>query len=355
MILTLLISISLHAEPRLADLKLPAGFKIQNYAYPVEGARSLVQGPNGIVFVGTRQNGAVYALLPDKNSDGKSDQTVKLATGLNQPNGVAFKDGNLYVAEINRILIFKDIEKNLKAGAKFEPWGPEFPSETHHGWKFIAFGPDGWLYVPVGAPCNVCDEDPSKFAAIHKISPDGKTRELVARGVRNTVGFDWHPTTKELWFTDNGRDWMGDDIPPCELNRLSKPQQHFGFPYCHGNDILDPEFGKGKSCAESTKPEHLFGAHSAPLGMRFMTRSKELKNSILVALHGSWNRSSAVGYEVQKINLDAQGKVTGSEKFVTGFLRKPRAWGRPVDVLELSDGSVLLSDDGAGAVYRISR
>jgi glucose/arabinose dehydrogenase len=346
---------SAHAEsPQISKLKVPEGFKISVYSAPVVNARSMALAPDGTVFVGTRTEGDVYALLPDKDGDGKSDGRLRLFTGMDMPNGVAFKNGDLYIAEYNQIWVSRGILKNLKAPKK-EKFGAKFPSEKHHGWKFIAFGPDGWLYVPVGAPCNICNEDPEMFAAIHRLSPDGKKRVLVAKGVRNTVGFDWQPGSKDFWFTENGRDWMGDDKPPCELNRLSKLKEHFGYPHCHGTDILDPEFGKGKSCKDFTPPKYEFTAHSAPLGMRFIKGGKsKIKGSVLVAEHGSWNRSTKVGYQVSKIEIDGIEAKKG-EPFVTGFKDGENVWGRPVDILEMNDGSILISDDTADAVYRVEQ
>lgn len=339
-------------EPKLNELKVPPGYKISVYAHPVVNARSMALGPDGIVFVGSRTEGNVYALLPDKNGDGKADERIVLLKGLDMPNGVAFKDGALYVAEVNRVWKLPDIVKNLRAPVK-EVFGTKLPDDKHHGWKFIAFGPDGWLYVPIGAPCNICEENPELYAAIHRISPDGKKMELVAKGVRNSVGFDWQPGSDDFWFTENGRDWLGDEKPACELNRLAKMKDHFGFPYCHGSDVLDPEFGKGKKCADYVMPKHEFTAHTAPLGMRFLKNAKsKLKGSVLVAEHGSWNRSTLVGHQVTKIEIDGQ-KVKKAEPFITGFKRDKLAWGRPVDVLEMPDGSVLISDDVADAVYRV--
>lgn len=339
------------AEPRLSELVLPSDYTIEVYAR-VENARSLALAPDGTVFVGTRSGGSVYALAPDRDGDGRSDKVITLATRLNMPNGVAFKDSDLYVAEVNRIRVFRGVLQKLDKPGPGELWGPEFPSDKSHGWKFVAFGPDGWLYVPVGAPCNICHENPDLYAAIHRISPDGKTRELVARGVRNTVGFDWEPQTGQMWFTDNGRDWMGDDKPPCELNRVSQIGEHFGYPFCHGGNIPDPEFGKQKSCASFVKPMHNFPAHSAPLGMRFIKSTPGLKGDVLVAEHGSWNRSTPIGYQVTRLKLK-DGRVAEAAPFLRGFLKNGNAWGRPVDLLELTDGTVLVSDDFTGTVYRI--
>ncbi|MBX3021818.1 MAG: PQQ-dependent sugar dehydrogenase [Bdellovibrionales bacterium] len=336
-------------EPPITNLKVPQGYEVSIYAFPVPDARSLTLGPNGIVFVGTR-NKHVYALVPA----GSKAEVVTVSDDRRSPNGVAFKDGDLYVAEIDKILVYKNIAKNVKSPGKPVEWGPKFPDRTHHGWKFIAFGPDGWLYIPVGAPCNVCKEKPDTFANIQRVSADGRKKELVAQGVRNTVGFDWHPQTKQLWFTDNGRDWLGDDIPPDELNVVSKTKEHFGFPYCHGKAIKDSEFNENKDCAQFTPPNFEFPAHAASLGMRFLRHEKAQKDTAIVALHGSWNRSTPIGYEVVKLQMK-DGKVAKSESFVSGFLQSNKAWGRPVDVLELADGSILVSDDAAGAVYKVSR
>jgi glucose/arabinose dehydrogenase len=350
--LALFTNSSFAEDPPIDRLKVADGFKIGVYASGIEDARSLTLGKDGIVYVGNRGGDKVYAVLPDKNGDGKADAVKQIAEGLNSPNGVAYKNGDLYIAEISRIRVIRGVEKKLdNKNNKTEIWGPEFPTETHHGWKFIAFGPDGWLYVPVGAPCNVCDKDPNLFAAIHRVSPDGKKRELVAKGVRNTVGFDWNPDTKELWFTENGRDWMGDEIPPCELNVVKKMGAHYGFPHCHG-DVPDPEFGKGKKCADYVAPEHKFPAHSAPLGMRFLRKNTSLKGKILAAEHGSWNRSTPIGYQVTLI--DPKNGKAEAKPFISGFLRGSSAWGRPVDIQELEDGSILVSDDKAGAIYRVT-
>lgn len=345
----------LHADqPPISRLNLPAGFKLNVYADDVPNARSMALASDGTVFVGTRTKGEVYALLPDKNGDGKSDGRVTLFKDLEMPNGVAFKEGDLYIAEYSQVWVSRDILKNLKSPKK-EKFGAKFPGEKHHGWKFIAFGPDGWLYVPIGAPCNICEKDPELFAALHRLSPDGKKLELVAKGIRNTVGFDWQPGSKDLWFTENGRDWMGDDLPPCELNRLAHFKDHFGFPYCHGRGIPDPEYGKGKNCKDYVPPEFEFTAHTAPLGMRFIKNPKsKLNGSVLVAEHGSWNRSTLSGYQVSRIQFEGN-KVKKPEPFLTGFKQGKTAWGRPVDILELPDASILVSDDEANAIYRISQ
>jgi glucose/arabinose dehydrogenase len=348
---------SASAKLPLNQIKLPAGFSISVFA-EVEDARSLAISPNGIVFVGNKGEVKVYA-LKDTNGDGVADKKWVLATGLNQPNGVAFKDGDLYIAEISRISKIKGIESKLDNPGKPETVYDKLPTETHHGWKYIAFGPDGKLYVPVGAPCNICESKEPIYASIHRMNADGTGLELFASGVRNTVGFTWHPETKNIWFTDNGRDMMGDDVPPCELNTASKAGMHFGYPYCHGGTIKDPEFGSKRPCGDFVKPARNLNAHVAPLGLKFYTGSMfpaEYKNQIILAEHGSWNRSKKSGYKLSLVKVDASGTATTAyDTFASGWLddSTQKAWGRPVDVLLLPDGSMLVSDDQAGIVYRI--
>lgn len=340
----------------LSDIKLPNGFSISIFA-EVPNARSLAQSPNGTIFVSTRQSDKVYALR-DTNKDGKADKKFVIASGLKTPNGVAFKDGDLYVAEISRILKYPKIESRLDNPPTPQVIYDKLPKNRHHGWKYIAFGPDGKLYIPVGAPCNICESDDPIYASISRINPDGSGFENVAKGVRNTVGFTWHPTTKEMWFTDNGRDMMGDNFPPCELNRITKKGQHFGYPYCHGGEFGDPKFGSKYPCSDFVKPAWKFKAHVAPLGLKFYTGTmfpKEYQNDIIVAQHGSWNRSRKVGYKLMRIKMDGNRAVS-SEVFAEGWLNqeKQSTTGRPVDVLILDDGSMLVSDDYAGKVYRIT-
>jgi glucose/arabinose dehydrogenase len=339
----------------LSEIRLPPGFRISLFAGDVPNARSMALSPAGTLFVGTRKEGKVYALR-DADRNGAADGVVTIASGLNSPNGVAFRDGSLYVAEINRILRFDGIEERLKNPPKPVVVTDRFPDEGHHGWKFIAFGPDGSLYVPVGAPCNICEPKEPVFATITKLGADGAP-EVVARGVRNTVGFDWHPATGELWFTDNGRDWAGDDLPPDELNRLERPGQHFGYPYCHGRAFPDPEFGAGQSCASFTAPAQELGPHVASLGMRFYTGRafpEAYRNQVFIAEHGSWNRSKKIGYRVSLVTLDGNRAVS-YKPFAEGWLTASgRVWGRPVDLLVPPDGSLLVSDDHAGAIYRIT-
>ncbi|WP_373520887.1 sorbosone dehydrogenase family protein [Aquiflexum sp.] len=346
---------------QLETIKLPQGFEIEVWAEDVDNARSLAMNADGsTVFVGNRQGKNIYA-LKDTNGDGKADKKYTLASGLRMPNGVAFKDGDLYVAEVSRILRFKDIDNNLD-NPSFEVVYDQYPDKAHHGWKFIAFGPDGMLYVPVGAPCNICEPDEEIFASITRIdvnAPNMKP-EIFAHGVRNSVGFDWHPNTKELWFTENNRDMMGDDIPDCELNHAPKKGMHFGYPYWHAGDVKDPEFGsKDKNKSAYIPPAKNLGAHVAPLGMRFYTGSQfpaQYKNNIFIAKHGSWNRSKKVGYQVTNVVLDGNQKVVKEEVFAEGWLdhHSQDVWGRPVDVMQMPDGSLLVSDDMANCVYRIS-
>jgi len=339
----------------LSTLKLPPGFSISVYAENVPNARSMALSPGGILFVGTRTAGNVYAVV-DADKDQKADKVVTIATGLEMPNGVAVRNGALFVAEVSRILRFDNIEAALEKPPAPVVVTDAYPKDRHHGWKFIAFGPDGWLYVPVGAPCNVCERADARYSSITRIRPDGSGMEVFASGVRNTVGFDWHPATKELWFTDNGRDMMGDDLPPDELNVAPAKGLHFGFPYCHGGTIADPEFGTKRPCSDFTAPARSLGPHVAALGMRFYTGTMfpaAYRNQILIAEHGSWNRSTPIGYRIMKVTL-AGNRVTAYEPFIEGWLQGRKPWGRPVDVLVMPDGALLVSDDHAGAIYRVS-
>jgi len=342
-------------DVRLDRITLPSGFSIDVFADDVEQARSLALGPKGTVFVGSLSRGTVTALV-DRDGNGRADEAIVVAEDLNTPNGVAIKDGALYVAEISRVLRFDAIEDNLRTPPKPVVINNSFPNDKSHGWKFIAFGPDGKLYVPVGAPCNICEKEDKRYASIMRMDPDGKNLEVYAHGVRNTVGFSWHQETKELWFTDNGRDWLGDDQPPDELNRAPQGGMHFGFPYVHAGEILDPEFGKGKRIEDFTPPVQKLGPHVAGLGMRFYTGTQfpaEYRNSIFIAEHGSWNRSTPIGYRVTRVKLQGN-KAVSYEPFAFGWLRGGDVSGRPVDVLVMPDGALLVSDDRAGKIYRIS-
>lgn len=336
----------------LANVKLPPGFKLEVYADNVPSARSMALGAQGTLFVGTRRT-QVYA-VSGKPGSGEKPTVRVIANKLNMPNGVAFRDGALYVAEISRILRYDAVESSLDNVAPPKVVRDDFPKDGHHGWKYIAFGPDGKLYVPIGAPCNICDKP--GYAVITRMNPDGSDREVFARGIRNTVGFTWHPTTKELWFTDNGRDYLGEDVPPCELNHAPRAGLDFGFPYCHGKDIKDPEFGNLGECSKSTPPVQTLGAHVAPLGVKFYTGSafpQAYRDRVFIAEHGSWNRKEKNGYRITMVTLNGNQAVK-YEPFITGFNRGDEVFGRPVDLLLLEDGSLLISDDQAGAIYRLS-
>jgi glucose/arabinose dehydrogenase len=338
----------------LDQINLPPGFKIGIYAENVPGARSMTLSPNGTLFVGTRGAGKVYAIF-DEDQDKKADKVITIASGMNSPNGVAYRDGSLYVAEINRVLRYDSIESKLDNSPSPVVVNSNFPSDTHHGWKFIRFGPDGKLYVPVGAPCNVCNPQDERYASITRMNPDGSGFEVFANGVRNTVGFDWDPGSIELWFTDNGRDWLGDNKPPDELNHAPQQGLHFGFPFCHGGDILDPEFGSQHNCDEFTPPAMKLGPHVAALGMRFYTGNmfpQEYRNQIFIAEHGSWNRSVPIGYRITLVRLE-NNQAVSYEVFAEGWLQGGSAWGRPVDVQVMPDGALLVSDDKSGTIYRI--
>ena len=345
------------AEISLDSIKLPPGFHIEVYAAEVENARSMDLSPNGTLFVGTRSKGNLYAITT-KEGGLKADKVWLLGEDMNKPNGVAFRDGDLYVAEVNRILKYPDIEAHLQDPPEPVIVYDKYPSEDHHGWKFIDFGPDGKLYVPVGAPCNICDEENPIYASITRINPDGTGLEIVQKGIRNTVGFTWHPVTGELWFTDNGRDMLGDDIPACELNHAPRDSMHFGFPYCHQGDLADPEFGDKHPCSDFTPPAKKLGPHVAPLGIEFYTGTQfpeAYRNQIFIAEHGSWNRSKKIGYRVMMLTLDGN-EVVSYEPFAEGWLNEEndKTWGRPVDLELLPDGSMLVSDDFADVIYRIA-
>ncbi len=335
-------------------IQLPEGFKIDVYAEEIGNARMIVLSESGTMFVSTRRgDGHLYAVR-DLDGDNFAETVDTLASGLNTPNGIALKDGALYVAEIDKIWRYDDIESRLSNPPEPVLVSDSFPSDRHHGWKFIAFGPDGRLYVPVGAPCNICDEgDP--YASIHRMNADGSGQEIFARGVRNSVGFTWHPETNEMWFTDNGRDMMGDDVPPCELNHAPEAGMHFGYPYFHGGDISDPEFGAGKVASDYTAPAQKLGPHVAPLGLEFYNSTAfpaEYKGRLFIAEHGSWNRTNKIGYRVMMVTLEGSTSV-GYEPFATGWLQGEENWGRPVDIEMSSSGEMFVSDDQSGRVYRI--
>jgi len=342
--------------PKLDALKLPPGFAIEVYSTGVPNARSLALGGPGIVYVSTRRDDRVYAVV-DRNKDHKGDKVYTIATGLGVPNGIAYRDGSLYIAQIPRLLRLDKIDTRLANPPKPVVLNDQLPTPEHHGWRYIRFGPDGWLYMPVGAPCNNCKRDEPIFATIARMKADGTGLEVFARGVRNSVGFDWHPETHELWFTENGRDALGDDVPPDELNHAPRPGMHFGYPHCHAGVIRDPEFGD-QPCTEFEPPVQRLGPHVAALGMRFYTGAMfpaEYKNAIILAEHGSWNRGKKSGFRVMVVKLDGD-KAVSYEPLVTGWLdeQTDQAWGRPVDVDILDDGSLLISDDWKGVLYRVT-
>ena len=340
-----------------SSIKLPAGFKIEVYASNIPNARSMALSESGILFVGTRSAGNVYALI-DSDKDFKVDEVITIASGLNMPNGVDLKDGDLYVGEVSRIIKFNDIEANLRNNPKYTVVRDDFPTDRSHGWKFIKFAPDGKLYVPVGAPCNIClkENEDERYASIARMNSDGSDFEVFAKGIRNTVGFDWHPKTNELWFTDNGRDMLGDNIPPDELNCAPVRGLHFGYPFLHGENILDPEFGSRGDTSLYTKPVQELGPHVAALGMQFYTGKmfpSEYKNQIFIAEHGSWNRSEKIGYRISLVRLNGNKSIS-YEPFAEGWLNGDTVSGRPVDIELMPDGSMLVSDDYGNAIYRIT-
>ena len=353
------------AAVKLDQLRLPPGFGIELVTDAVPNARQMAlgrwEGGKGTVYVGSMRAGKVYAV----EIGAASRATVRtIASDLEMPSGVAWRDGKLYVAAVSKVLRYDGIDDTSSADAARPRAGVQvgaaFPSETHHGWKFIAFGPDGKLYVPVGAPCNVCVPD-DRHGVIQRMNADGSGLETVARGVRNSVGFDWSPVDQALWFTDNGRDMLGDDLPADELDRVTRIGQHFGFPFCHQGDTPDPEFGKQRVCSEFSPPAVKLGAHVAAIGMRFYNGTQfpaAYRGNAFIAEHGSWNRSAKSGYQVVRVSVDAQGRAAAPEPFVQGWLQtgndgRESVWGRPADVLNLPDGSMLISDDLAGAVYRV--
>jgi glucose/arabinose dehydrogenase len=335
-----------------AKLKLPPGFNIEVYASGMANARSLRVSEGGNVFVGSRLTDKVHVIT---NKDGKHQVKV-LLSGLYRPNGLAIHNGTLYIAELSQISKIDNIDKAIDSPPKPTVIYKDLPKDEAHGWKFIAVGPDKKLYIPVGQPGNNVLHD-KDHGQIRRINLDGSGMEIVALGVRNTVGFDWNPVNHQLYFSDNQRDWLSEDSPQDELNRVTKIGQDFGAPYCYAGDILDPDFGWGHSCSEFVPPIMLTGPHSAGLGMRFYTGHmfpKKYKNAIFLARHGSWNRSKKFGGDILAVFLNKDGTVKSSEPFLTGFLQDNNYVGRPVDVQQMADGSLLVSDDWNGAVYRIS-
>lgn len=348
----------LHAADRsssglpLERIQLPPGFHISLFAANVENARSMAWNGKDTLYVGTRREGSVYALI-DSDGDYQVDKRYVIADDLSMPNGIVYHQGDLYVAEVNRILKYKNIDSHKHQSPEPLVIYDGLPDESHHGWRYLNLGPDNRLYVSIGAPCNICDE--KDYAVIARLNLDGSGFEIIARGIRNSVGFSWHPETKELWFTDNGRDMLGDDLPPDELNRVTEIGQHFGYPYCHGGFLLDPEYGEGKTCSNYVAPEQKLAPHAASLGLHIYSGRQfpeSYKGNIFIAEHGSWNRSKKIGYRISLVKLK-NNKAVAYENFATGWLRNESAWGRPVDIKPLPDGSLLVSDDKANAIYRI--
>jgi glucose/arabinose dehydrogenase len=345
---------TLPSEIPLDRIKVPEGFQVELWAHGLPGSRAMARGDKGKLYVGTRAIGRVYEV-----TDQGGKRTVRIVVEkLSQPAGVAFRNGSLYVASIDKMLRYDGIEDKpdvqpVDLSSKFN-----FPPLQHHNWKYIAFGPDKKLYVPFGAPCNIC-EPPDEYAQIRRYNPDGSGMEVIARGIRNSIGFDWHPKTGELWFTDNGRDWMGEEGPEEELNRVSKVGLNFGFPYCHSNGIPDVQFKKEDPCKGVTMPVVLLGPHAAVLGMIFYTGRMfpaGYQGTIFVARKGSWNRTKLFGYDVVNVRVDADGKNGKVTPFMTGFMdaQENKFWGRPAYVLQMPDGALLVSDEQSGAIYRVS-
>lgn len=343
-----------HAEIRLDLIELPDGFKIEIYAEGVENARQMALGDHGTIFAGTRRAGKLWA-VKDSDGDQRADVVRLIDEDLNLPSGVEFMNGDLYVGAVDKILLYNNIEFLLDQPPEPVVISDVLPDKKHHGWKYLRFGPDQKLYIPVGVPCNSCDEE--GFGEIRSIYPDGSGMETFARGVRNTVGLAFHPQNGQLWFTENGKDQMGDDIPADELNHAPKQGMHFGIPYCHQGDILDEKYGKGKSCDDYTPPVAKLDAHSAPLGLVFYTGDMfppDYANRLFITQHGSWNRSEKSGYQILVLDVRPDGKVLNKKVFASGWLQGQEAWGRPNDVLIMPDGALLVSDDAADVIYRIS-
>ena len=353
--MTLTIIQPAHADSRL---QVPDGFSIEALPFELPGARQMALSADGVLYVGSLREGNVYAVA-DALTQPAAPRTI--ASGLTLPSGLAMRNGDLYVGALNRVLRFTDVDAQLKA----TPSGnlrstlitADLPSERHHGWKYLGFAPDGSLYVPVGAPCNICLSQDPRFASILRMDPKTGTTEVAAHGVRNSVGFDWHPGTGELWFSDNGRDMLGDDVPAEEINRLQRSGQHFGYPFVHAGDVIDPEFGADAKPQNYVAPQVRIQAHSAALGMAFYTHDafpQRFGGALFVAEHGSWNRSSKVGYRVSVVFFDDQGNPGEAEPFATGWLVGENNWGRPNDVLVTPDGDLLIADDQGGKIFRVS-
>jgi glucose/arabinose dehydrogenase len=342
-------------EIPIDTIKVPDGFKVELWAHGLPGGRAMARGDKGKLYVGTRGIGRVYEI-----TDQGGKRTVRIvAEKMTQPAGVAFRNGSLYVASIDKMLRYDGIEDKpdvqpVDLSSKFN-----FPPLQHHNWKYLAFGPDEKLYVPFGGPCNICEPPTDEYAQIRRYNPDGSGMEVIARGIRNSIGFDWDPRTGDLWFTDNGRDWMGEEGPEEELNHVTKVGLDFGFPYCHANGIPDPQYKRQDPCKGVTMPVALLGPHAAVLGMIFYKGRMfpaAYKDTIFVARKGSWNRTKLFGYDVVNVKVDPDGKNPKVTPFMTGFMDagQNKFWGRPAYVLQMPDGALLVSDEQIGAIYRVS-
>ena len=344
----------IHAEIKLNLIDLPPGFSIDVYAENVENARQMVRGDSGMIFAGSRRAGKLWAIT-DADGDQRAETVRLIDEDLKMPSGLEFLDGALYVGAVERILRYDNIESLLDQPPEPVVVTDLLPDKEHHGWKYLRFGPDGKLYIPVGVPCNICDEE--GFGEIRRMNPDGSGMDTFARGVRNTVGLAFHPENGQLWFTENGKDGMGDDIPADELNHAPRAGMHFGIPYCHQGDLLDDEFGKGKDCDDYTPPVAKLDPHGAALGLVFYSGEmfpSEYKNRVFITQHGSWNRTEKSGYQILVLDVRPDGKVLNKRVFASGWLQNEQAWGRPNDVLVMPDGALLVSDDLANVIYRIS-
>ncbi len=344
------------AEIPIDRLKLPPGFKAEIWATGLVGGRAMAfSDSQQKLWVGTRAIGRVYEV-----ADYGDRRNVRvLVDKLTQPAGVAFSKGSLYVFAIDKVLRYDNIESNYGTSAADITAAFNLPKEQHHNWKYVRFGPDGKLYVPFGAPCNICEPPTKEYAQIRRYNPDGSGMQVIATGVRNSVGFDWHPQTKQLWFTDHGRDWMGDAGPEDELNRVSKPGQFFGFPYCHANGIPDPDVKRADACKGVTMPVVTTGPHAATMGIHFYTGKMfpaEYRGVAFVARKGSWNRTKKFGYDVVTVRANADGTGAKITPFMIGFMNPAddSFWGRPAYIVQMKDGSLLVSDEQLGAIYRIS-
>ena len=332
-------------------LQLPDGFKLTVLTNNVPNARQMAESPSGILYVGTRDAGKVYAVIAA--GDGSVPQVIVVDEGLTMPSGLALLNGDLYVGALNRILRYDDIENNFHKNPKPSVITDRLPDKRHHGWKYLSIGPDGYLYVPVGAPCNICFSDDERFASILRMDPSNGTTTVFAHGVRNSVGMSWHPITKQLWFSDNGGDMLGDDLPPEEINQVNQSGDHFGYPFIHAGAMKDPRLGHEYNASDFTSPEIKIQAHSAPLGLVFYDGNqfpRRYQNALFIAEHGSWNRSSKVGYQVSVVLANQNTAMP----FISGWLQDEKVFGRPSDLIVSSDGSLLIADDLAGSIYKVS-